>query len=77
MERTVAEARGPARDARRLSASLDERIDRRAAFLADYQDAAYAARYRSLVDRVRAAEETAVGARRATATARCRWAPCR
>ena len=36
--------------------SLDELISRREALLTDYQDAAYATRYRSLVDRVRAAE---------------------
>jgi indolepyruvate ferredoxin oxidoreductase len=40
----------------RLSQSLDEMIERRVAFLTGYQDAAYAARYRALVDRVRAAE---------------------
>ncbi|WP_434031920.1 indolepyruvate ferredoxin oxidoreductase family protein [[Pseudomonas] boreopolis] len=43
-------------DDQRLSRSLDEAIERRAAFLADYQDAAYAARYRALVERVRDAE---------------------
>jgi indolepyruvate ferredoxin oxidoreductase len=43
-------------DARRLSQSLDEIIARRVAFLTDYQDAAYAARYRALVEKVRAAE---------------------
>ncbi len=36
--------------------TLDEMIERRAAFLTDYQDAAYAARYRRTVDKVRAAE---------------------
>jgi len=41
-----------------LSATLDDVIDRRADFLTAYQDAAYAARYRSLVDRARTAEET-------------------
>jgi indolepyruvate ferredoxin oxidoreductase len=39
-----------------LSRSLDELIARRAEFLTDYQDAAYAARYRRLVDRVRQVE---------------------
>jgi indolepyruvate ferredoxin oxidoreductase len=38
------------------AASLEEIIARRQAFLTDYQDAAYAERYRSLVERVRAAE---------------------
>ncbi len=40
----------------RLSASLDEVIERRKRHLADYQDAAYAERYARLVGRVRAAE---------------------
>ncbi|TQV81688.1 indolepyruvate ferredoxin oxidoreductase family protein [Denitrobaculum tricleocarpae] len=39
-----------------FSESLDELVERRVAFLTDYQDAAYAARYRSLVDRVQKAE---------------------
>ncbi len=42
--------------ARRLSESFDEMVERRAAFLTAYQDAAYAARYRQWVDRVKAAE---------------------
>jgi indolepyruvate ferredoxin oxidoreductase len=41
---------------RALSRTLDEAIARRVAALTDYQDAAYAARYRALVERVRAAE---------------------
>jgi indolepyruvate ferredoxin oxidoreductase len=40
-----------------LSATLDERIARRAAFLTDYQNAAYAAKYTSLIDQVRSAEQ--------------------
>lgn len=40
----------------RMSESLDELIGRRAEFLAGYQNAAYAARYKALVDRVREAE---------------------
>jgi indolepyruvate ferredoxin oxidoreductase len=38
------------------AAGLDERIAGRVRFLADYQDQAYAERYRALVERVRAAE---------------------
>ncbi len=38
---------------------LDALIERRAAHLTDYRDAAYAARYRALVERVRAAETKA------------------
>ncbi|MGF6875624.1 indolepyruvate ferredoxin oxidoreductase family protein [Paraburkholderia sp. MM5477-R1] len=39
-----------------MSTTLDELIDRRVRFLTDYQDAAYAERYRSRVNRVRAWE---------------------
>src|SRR5687768_5134043 len=39
-----------------LSGSLDERIARRVAFLADYQNASYARRYEALVAKVRTAE---------------------
>jgi indolepyruvate ferredoxin oxidoreductase len=46
-----------ATDARRLSATLDEKIRRRIAFLTGYQDAAYAERYRGLIERVRTAEQ--------------------
>src|SRR3954470_19715483 len=49
------QAREPT-DSRHLSQTLDEMIERRAAFLADYQDPAYAERYRVWVGRVRAAE---------------------
>jgi indolepyruvate ferredoxin oxidoreductase len=47
-------------DDAKLSQSLDERIARRIAFLTDYQNAAYAERYRALVDTVRAREQQAV-----------------
>ncbi len=47
-------------DDARLSRSLDEVIERRARFLVDYQDEAYAQRYRALVARVRSAERAAV-----------------
>ncbi len=43
-------------EARRLSGSLEETIERRVTFLTDYQNAAYAKRYRGIVERVRAAE---------------------
>src|SRR4029079_14862534 len=45
----------------RLSRSLDEVIERREKLLTDYQDAAYAARYPSLVDRVRKIEQERAG----------------
>ena len=41
---------------RRLSQSFEEAVERRVAFLTAYQDAAYAARYRALVERAKAAE---------------------
>jgi indolepyruvate ferredoxin oxidoreductase len=40
----------------KLSDSLEEAVARRVAFLSDYQDAAYAKRYRELVERARDAE---------------------
>ena len=43
----------------RVSESLDEMIERRAAFLTDYQNASWAGRYRQLVEEVRAAEARA------------------
>src|SRR6185437_4113613 len=43
-------------DSQRLSESLDEIIERRRAFLTDYQDADYAKRYTDLVAKVRDAE---------------------
>ena len=44
-------------DDSRLSETLDESIARRVAFLTDYQNAAYAQKYKSLVDRVRSVEQ--------------------
>ena len=52
-------------ETQRLSASLDESIERRRTFLTDYQDAAYATRYTDFVAKIRAAE----GARVPGATA--------
>jgi indolepyruvate ferredoxin oxidoreductase len=52
-------ARAPAAAAG-LAGTLDEVIERRAEFLAAYQNAAYAARYRAAVGAMRAAEEAAV-----------------
>jgi len=43
-------------DDMQISRSLDEQVARRVAFLTDYQNAAWAAKYRALVDKVRAAE---------------------
>jgi indolepyruvate ferredoxin oxidoreductase len=55
----------------RLSRTLDESIARRIEILTEYQDAQYAARYRALVDRVRAAETgQGLGTKLAEAVAR-------
>jgi indolepyruvate ferredoxin oxidoreductase len=48
-------------DSHHLSETLDHAIDRRVAFLTEYQDPAYAARYATLVKRVRKAEAAYVG----------------
>jgi indolepyruvate ferredoxin oxidoreductase len=57
--------------AQHFSRSLDETIARRVEFLTEYQDAAYAARYRALVDRVRQAEtDHGLGTRLTEAVAR-------
>jgi indolepyruvate ferredoxin oxidoreductase len=47
---------GAVPNSHRLSQTLDEAIERRVAFLTEYQDAAYAARYRAAVGRVRETE---------------------
>jgi len=50
-------AKPPVEDeARKLSQSLDEMVERRVAFLTSYQNAAYAQRYRTAVDKAKAAE---------------------
>ncbi len=53
---------------RHFSRSLDEVIERRVAHLTAYQDAAYAARYKALVDRVRVAEQERAGSSRLAET---------
>ena len=53
-----AAAEGERPDHHRLSASLNESITRRIAFLTDYQDAAYGRRYVEVVEQVRAAERS-------------------
>jgi indolepyruvate ferredoxin oxidoreductase len=47
-------------ESRHLSQTLEEVIARRVSFLTDYQNAAYAERYRATVERVRAAEARTV-----------------
>jgi indolepyruvate ferredoxin oxidoreductase len=56
VEALIKPAGEAASDARRLSQSFDETVARRVKFLTDYQDDAYAARYRALVEQVKGAE---------------------
>lgn len=56
-----------------LSRSLDELIARRSSFLTDYQDAAYANRYRTLIDSVRKAEQQAIPGSTALSEASARY----
>ena len=49
-----------------LSRNLDELVERREKLLTQYQDEAYAARYRALVDRVRKTEQERAGSSRLT-----------
>jgi indolepyruvate ferredoxin oxidoreductase len=60
-------------EARRLSQSLDETIARRVTFLTGYQNAAYAARYRVLVEKVRAAEAVRAPGKQGLAEAVARY----
>jgi indolepyruvate ferredoxin oxidoreductase len=60
-------------DVRRLSQSLDEIIARRVSFLTDYQNAAYAARYRALVEKVRAVEAARAPGKQGLAEAVARY----
>jgi indolepyruvate ferredoxin oxidoreductase len=53
--------RGAVPETHGLSETLDQVIDRRISFLTDYQNAAYAARYASLVRRIREAEAHCTG----------------
>ncbi len=57
----VAERTGPEPTGHTLSRTLDELIKRRAIFLTGYQNAAYAERYRRLVEEVRQTEERVTG----------------
>ncbi|MGO4526067.1 indolepyruvate ferredoxin oxidoreductase family protein [Microvirga sp. 2MCAF35] len=47
-------------ESRKISETLDEVIERRVAFLSEYQSRRYARRYRTLIERVRTAEDKAV-----------------
>jgi indolepyruvate ferredoxin oxidoreductase len=56
VEKLAKPATAIASDARRLSESFEETVERRVKFLTAYQNAAYAARYRNLVGKVKAVE---------------------
>jgi indolepyruvate ferredoxin oxidoreductase len=56
IEALVKPAPEAARDSLKISESLDEMVARRVDFLTKYQNAAYAARYKALVDKMKAAE---------------------
>ena len=56
VEAMVEPAAASVTDARRLSLNFDEAVARRVAYLTDYQDARYAARYRDWVEKVKATE---------------------
>ena len=61
-------------DDSRLSTTPEQRVARRVNFLTDYQNAAYAAKYKSLVDTVRAAEQARVPGATALTEAVARYA---
>jgi indolepyruvate ferredoxin oxidoreductase len=56
VEKLAKPATATASDARRLSESFEETVERRVKFLTAYQNSAYAARYRALVGKVKAVE---------------------
>jgi len=60
VEKLAQPATGSATDAERLSESFDEAVARREQFLAAYQNAAYAQRYRTWVERAKAIEAARV-----------------
>jgi indolepyruvate ferredoxin oxidoreductase len=56
VEKLAKPAASIASNARQLSESFEETVERRAKFLTQFQNAAYAARYRAVVEKVKAAE---------------------
>jgi indolepyruvate ferredoxin oxidoreductase len=74
VEALVKPASGAASDARRLSTSLEETVARRVKFLTDYQNEAYAARYKMLVDNIKAAEAARAPGKAGLADAVARYA---
>ncbi|MBS0589579.1 MAG: indolepyruvate ferredoxin oxidoreductase family protein [Proteobacteria bacterium] len=72
--RTLAQSIAAPLDDAALSANLDEQIARRIAFLTDYQDAAYAAKYKALIDKVRNREQAKAPGQTALTEAVVRYA---
>lgn len=72
VERLVDEA-APEPASHRATTKLEDIVATRMDFLTDYQDAAYAERYRALVERVRAAEAKATPGREGLAAAVARY----
>jgi indolepyruvate ferredoxin oxidoreductase len=72
VERIVAQA-NPEPETHRIARTLDEIVAKRVAFLTDYQDAPYAERYRSLVERARRAEQERTPGRTGFAEAIARY----
>ncbi|HEV2508493.1 indolepyruvate ferredoxin oxidoreductase family protein [Bosea sp. (in: a-proteobacteria)] len=68
----LAEAKAPT-EARHISQSLDEILARRVEFLTSYQNAAYAARYRDLIEKVRVKEASVLPGQTALAEAVARY----
>ncbi len=61
-------------DSQRLSETIEEMIERRVKYLTDYQNAAYAERYRALVTRVQKVEAEKFPAKKALTAAVARYA---
>ncbi|EKE69523.1 indolepyruvate ferredoxin oxidoreductase family protein [Oceanibaculum indicum] len=73
VERVLAPAETAVAPDRKIAQTLDEIVAKRAAYLTDYQDAAYARRYTDLVARVRAAEQAMTPGQSALAEAVARY----
>jgi indolepyruvate ferredoxin oxidoreductase len=74
VEALVKPAPEAASDARRLSQSFGEAVERRVEFLTAYQNADYAARYKALVDKVQSAEAAKAPGKTGLADAVARYA---
>jgi indolepyruvate ferredoxin oxidoreductase len=73
VEALIRPAPDAASDARKLSETFDEMVERRVTFLTAYQNAAYAALYRKQVEQVRAAEASRTPGKQGLAEAVARY----